>query len=110
MDSNKLKLNNDKTELIVFKNKFQIKEHVQASLNINECNIVASSKVKNMGVIFDEDLSLKAHVNSVYSSIIFQLSKISSIRNYITTDVAKTLVTSLILSRLDYCNSLFCNM
>ena len=111
MDSNKLQFNNDKTELKVFKNKVQIKEHIQASLNINECNIVASSKVKNLGVIFDEDLSLKAHVNSVYSSIIFQLSKISSIRNHIKIiDVAKTLVTSLILSRLDYCNSLFCNM
>ena len=47
--------------------------------------------------------------NNVYKSIIFQLSKIASIRKYITVDIAKTLVTSLILSRLDYCNSLFCN-
>ena len=36
------------------------------------------------------------------------MSKISSFRKYITEDVAKTLVTSLILSRLDYCNSLLC--
>ena len=42
--------------------------------------------------------------------MIFQLSKIASIRKYITVDIAKTLVTSLILSRLDYCNSLFCNI
>ena len=110
MDSNYLKLNNDKTELIVFKNKFQLKDHVQACLNINDCEIVSSTKVKNLGVVFDEDLSMTAHVNSVYKSIIFQLAKISSIRKFITVDVAKTLVTSLILSRLDYCNSLFCNM
>ena len=110
MDSNKLELNNDKTELIVLKNKFQLKDHVQACLNINDCEIVSSTKVKNLGVVFDEDLSMTAHVNSVYKSIIFQLGKISSIRKFITVDVAKTLVTSLILSRLDYCNSLFCNM
>ena len=66
--------------------------------------------MKNLGVIFDEDLSMTTHVNTVYKSIIFQLSKISHIRKYISVDVAKTLVTSLILSRLDYCNSLFCNM
>ena len=110
MDSNKLKLNNDKTELIVFKNKFQMKDHVNVNLNIDDCDIASSSYVKNLGVIFDEDLSMSAHVNTVYKSIIFQLSKISHIRKYISVDVAKTLVTSLILSRLDYCNSLFCNM
>ena len=33
VDSNKLKLNNDKTELIVFKNKFQMKDHVNVNLN-----------------------------------------------------------------------------
>ena len=110
MDSNKLKLNNDKTELIIFKNKFQTKDHVNVTLNINECDITSSSHVKNLGVIFDEDLSMTTHVNSVYKSIIFQLSKISHIRKYISVEVAKTLVTSLILSRLDYCNSLFCNM
>ena len=110
MDSNKLKLNDDKTELILFKNKFQIKDHVDISLSINGCDIVTSSKVKNLGVMFDEDLSLTPHVNYVYKYIIFQLSKIASIRKYINEDIAKTLVTSLILSRLDYCNSLFCNM
>ena len=110
MDSNKLKLNNDKTELIIFKNKFQTKDHVNVTLNINECDITSSSHVKNLGVIFYEDLSMTTHVNSVYKSIIFQLSKISHIRKYISVEVAKTLVTSLILSRLDYCNSLFCNM
>ena len=65
------KLNNDKTELIVFKNKFQLKDHEQACLNINDCEIVSSTKVKNLGVVFDEDLSMTAHVNSVYKSIIF---------------------------------------
>ena len=58
----------------------------------------------------DEDLSITPNVNAVYKSIIFQLSKIASIRKYITIEVAKTLVTSLIISRLDYCNSLFGNM
>ena len=52
------------------------KDHVNVTLNINECDITSSSHVKNLGVIFAEDLSMTTHVNSVYKSIIFQLSKI----------------------------------
>ena len=110
MDSNKLKLNNDKTELIVFKNKHQIKDHIDETICINDIEIQSSCVIKNLGVIFDEDLSMTSHVKNVCKSITFQLGKISSIRKFITTDVTKTLVTSLILSRFDYCNSLFCSM
>ena len=109
MDSNKLKLNNDKTELILFKNKYQIKDHVKTNININGTDIQISSKIKNLGVIFDEDLSMSAYVNSISKAVTFQMSKISSIRKYITEDVAQTLVTSLILSRLDYCNPFLCS-
>ena len=42
----------------------------------------------------------------VKSAIHHQLRIISSIRRYITTDCAHSLVRSLVLSRLDYCNSL----
>ena len=36
----------------------------------------------------------------------FELKRISSIRRFLTEDATKTLVTSYILSRLDYCNCL----
>ena len=36
----------------------------------------------------------------------FELKRISSIRRFLTKDATKTLVTSYILSRLDYCNCL----
>ena len=39
-------------------------------------------------------------------TVYFELRRISSIRNYLTEDATKTLVTSCILSRLDYCNCL----
>ena len=110
MDSNKLKLNNDKTELIIFKNKHQIKDHIHETICINEIEIQPSCKIKNLGVVFDEDLTMTPHVKAVCKAITFQLSKIASIRKFITIDATKTLVTSLILSRFDYCNSLFCSM
>ena len=61
--------------------------------------------MKNLGVMFDCDLSMSAQVNNLCKTIVFQLHKISSIRYFITEDVAKPLVSTLILSRLDYCPS-----
>ena len=86
MDSNKLKLNNDKTELIIFKNRHQIKDHINESICINDIEIQPSCKIKNLGVVFDEDLTMTPHVKAVCKAITFQLSKIASIRKFITID------------------------
>ena len=42
----------------------------------------------------------------IFQSAYLELRRISSIRHVLTVDATKTLVTSLYLSRLDYCNSL----
>ncbi|GFR79123.1 reverse transcriptase-like protein [Elysia marginata] len=64
-----------------------------------------AEKAKNLGVIFDSDFSMQHQLSSLCKSLHFQLRKIGSIRENLTEKVAKTLVTSLILSKLDYCNS-----
>ena len=42
-------------------------------------------------------------------SCYFQLKQIRQIRRYLDIDSAKTLVTSFVLSRIDYCNSILAN-
>ena len=49
---------------------------------------------------------MKKHVITICQTAHFELKRISSIRRFLTEDAAKTLVTSYILSRLDYCNCL----
>ena len=49
---------------------------------------------------------MKKHVIGICQTAYFQLKSTSSIRRFVTEDAAKTLVTSYILSRLDYCNCL----
>ena len=65
-----------------------------------------SSPVRNLGVILDRRLSMKEHINKVCQMAYWELRRISSIRQYLTEDAAKTLVVSLVLSRLDYGNCL----
>ena len=49
-------------------------------------------------------------VLNLCKNLYFQVRKISSIRKYINHNVAKTLVTTLILLRIDYCNSLLAGL
>ena len=54
---------------------------------------------------FYEKLSVK-QVSKTYRSAYLELRRISSIRHVLTVDATQTLVTYLVLSRLDYCNPL----
>ncbi|GFR67486.1 reverse transcriptase-like protein [Elysia marginata] len=103
MNSNKLKLNDDKTEILLMKSSRQTIN--TPSVSINHSLIDMAEKAKNLGVIFDSDFSMQHQLSSLCKSLYFQLRKIGSIREYLTEKVSKTLVTSLILSKLDYCNS-----
>ena len=59
-----------------------------------------------MGVTLDSTLSLHQHVINVCRVEYLELRRIDSIRNILSIDAVKTLVCSLVLSRLDYCNFL----
>ena len=49
---------------------------------------------------------MKKHVIQICQTAHFELKRISSIRRFLTEDATQTLVTSYVLSRLDYCNCL----
>ena len=106
MNINKLKLNDNKTEVILCHSPRQSIQGMSISLNINGHEIKNSCKIRNLGVIFDENLSMSDQVTSICQKSYFQLRKIASVRNYLTEFATTTLVTTLILSNLDYCNSL----
>ena len=54
-------------------------------------------------VMFDSSISMREQVNKLW---LLEIRRIGSIRKYLTTDATKMLVTFLVNSRLDYCNSL----
>ena len=65
-----------------------------------------SDSARSLGFILDSKLSMKKHIIKICQTAYFKLKRISSIRRFLTEDATKTLVTSFILSRLDYCNCL----
>ena len=69
-----------------------------------------SDTVGNLGVHIDETLSLEQQIKEVVKSCRFHMHALWQIRPYLTQYNAKLLVHASIISRLDYCNSLYVNM
>ena len=80
------------------------------SIIFGESEIQFSKSVQNLGMIFDDKLSMKQQVSQVCQSAYLELSRISLVRHVLTVQATKTLGTYLVLSRLDYCISLFSGM
>jgi hypothetical protein len=114
MDQHFLKLNQDKTQIIVFGSpsihrKLSI-DHITFSSNTTisaTTNIDLLHDVKYLGVLLDKNLSLKSQVNSVCSNCYYHLKRISSIRSYIGQKECESLIHAIITSRLDYSNVLY---
>ena len=107
MTSNKLQMNADKTDaLLVTAKRVVNSQHLPEFMNINGTSVKFSPSVRNLGVTLDSTLSLHQHVMNVCRIGQLELRCINSIQNLLSVDAVKTLVCSLVLSRLGYCNSL----
>ena len=104
MNQDMLKLNDDKTELIVFTSKYKQDFYNDLSITIGETVVDCCSQVKDLGVIFDRVLSLCQHVSYTSKTCQFHLRNISIIRKYTPQDISIVLIKSLVMSRLDYSN------
>ena len=100
MCSNRLQLNIDKTDLLWCTTPRRQHQLPTEALSLGGCNILPSHTVRNLGVLFDADLSLRSHIDAGFAA----LRQLRSIRRYVTAPVLQTLVTSLMLTRLDFCN------
>ena len=107
MTANKLKLNGEKTEIMVFGTQQRISDAAITSLSIGGVSVSVSDKpIVNLGATLDCTLDMDAHISKTIRSGSFHLRNIGRVRNRLTTNATKQLVQSLVISRMDYCNSL----
>ena len=91
MDSNKLKLNSDKTEAVVVGTLSRTSASCGEHLEIGGSLIPFQSKVENLGVVLDSSHIICEHINSVCHSAYNELRRVSSIHSFLTKDVTTTL-------------------
>jgi len=106
MNANMLKLNEERTELIIFNPKHQVVINEELRLQVGKNAVSVASSVKNVGVYFDTSLTMEWQVNAISKDCYYQIRNISHIRRYITLGACKTLAHAPITYRLDYGNAL----
>ncbi|KAJ8405308.1 hypothetical protein AAFF_G00322990, partial [Aldrovandia affinis] len=72
--------------------------------------VTSSPCAKNLGVVMDNRLSLSMNIPAVSRACKFFLYNIRRIRPFLTTYSTQLLVQAMVLSHLDYCNSLLAGL
>ena len=106
MALNKLKMNDTKTEAILFGNLVQLKKCETTCIRVGTSNIESQQCIKHLGVILIENLNLKKHITNKCKTVSFNLHKICKVSKNCSIENMKKLVPSLVISHLDYANSL----
>ena len=106
MLNNKLKLNDDKTEVMFLSSRYYHKCINVSNFTIDNITIVPASSVRNIGIIFDSIMSMEDQVTAICRSTHYHLRNIGRIRKCITYDACEKLVHALVTSRLDCGNAL----
>ena len=105
MLTNMLKLNRDKTELLVIGPKHKALPAI-VGVHVAGEYIKVSSSARNIGVIFYSHINLEKHVMNTCKIAFFHLRNIAKIWNCLSQYEAEILVHAFISSKLDFCNAL----
>ena len=106
-NSNKLSLNPTKTEYLIIGNRLQAAKLTCKTLKFNNSDLLPVHHARNLGVVFDSELSSKNHINKLAQSTYFHIRQLRRIRPFLDLSSAILLANALVSSRIDYCNSLF---
>ena len=102
MTSNLLSLNSSKTEFFLIGLKRQLSKIHNSSTSID-----STQSARNLGFIFDEHLSFSDKISALSTSCYHHIRALRCIRPFLDLHTAKTVATSIVHSKFDYCNFLY---
>ena len=107
MAADQLKLNEDKTEVVLNGTQQQLDEVNIAHLDIGQATVpIVSSAVRNLGSWFNVNLKTSEKIKKTCQSFYYHLHNIREIRKFLTPAPTKLLVQGVIMACIDYCNGL----
>ena len=108
--ANKLTLSYNKTEYMIFGSRHKIlniQEEPVISIGIETIKTI--NKCKTLGVIIDDKLLWKDHINEVCAKVSKDFGILRRVKAFVTQPVMQSIHNSLILPYLDYCNMVWEN-
>ena len=87
MSKMKLKLNEEKTDFIIVGLRQQLSKMAVDHIKLGDTKIKSAKSVCNLGVYFDENMSMKCQVNHICTVCYMQIRNIRYIRSYRLTHV-----------------------
>ena len=106
MLTNKLKLNDSKTEVLVIAAKSNIKLTESIKVKIGEEVISPTPVACNLGATLDNTMSMECQISSVTRKVYYNLRRIAKIKQYLTPSACANAINSTVISRLDFHNGL----
>src|SRR4029077_9969955 len=99
--------NPEKSEVVLVARQQVAEKFANGSgLIVTGSDISYSVKLKSLGVTLDQTLSFDQHVKEIVKVSNFHMKAFRHIRPVLDRSVANTIACSIVISRLDYCNSL----
>jgi hypothetical protein len=111
MTKNRLKMNESKTEFIIFGSRQQLNKLASRnSLNVSGTTVTTSDSIKYLGVYLDKNLNFKKQITTKCRTASYNLFRIKKVRKYLTEHACNTLVLGLVVVHLDYANGLLAGL
>ena len=106
MDAVRLKMNESKTEFMLFGSRQHLQKCTTNILDVLRENIEKSGVIRYLDGYLDSTLTFKQQIKTRCKNAMLNLLKTVSIRKYLDKETATWLTVSLCLSYLDYANGL----
>ena len=98
-------MNSSKIEFILFCYPAQLKKCSSNCIKVNSAAVDLSVSIKYLGVYLDNNLCVKKHISHKCRLAMQNVHRIRNIRSTLTSDAAHTLVLGLVMSHLNFWNS-----
>ena len=105
MTCNKLQLNDEKTDVIYISSSYYQDQITIKNFAFDKTIIVPSTLVRNLGVIFDNRMTMRDQITALCRTAHFHLRNIGRIRKSITDDACEKLIHAFVTTRLDCGNA-----
>ena len=96
MIMDKMKINDIKTEFLIIGTKQQLNKSNIKTLSVGDSAVAPAAIVRNLGVLFDENMTLLPHINNTCKVAFYYVHNIRRIRKYLCVETTRTLVHAVV--------------